>query len=236
MPHLGDSYQKTFVKYFEESFQSYSSMMGEIKLGSTSKTELEKITTNSIYLIPNEVDDDYISIGIADSEGYFNPDGSLAQFKVIITTRKENVVHHYPWIYDFYINDDFAYCYFCDNNFLGNQVCKVKFEFKTWGPSGNILLKTDIYTPSIEEDNYEVGTFYLKGSTYSMNTFWEIVVKIILESIFLLIPSGTIYFNTNYTIQTHKDNRSLVTKIGNLFCTTLILFYFLVINIHALII
>lgn len=112
----------------------------------------------------NKQDSDYFYLGLGEEDGENNSDRqNPMMFKLIVGVKKDDVKRRDKWYKDFYIRSDSAFCYFCNNELLQPQKCKIDMNLKTWGAKNYISLLTYTYTPNINSNTTIVEKSGLEG-------------------------------------------------------------------------
>ena len=112
----------------------------------------------------------------------------LSKFdKEYCTFKKSNIKYDSKWFYDFYLNDEEAYCYFWNNEALGNEKWKLRLSLKTWGGENAVRINIESFNKTIDDKNVEMFASYLVGGL----TIQRGMYTTLIMTIFFLIPGAT---------------------------------------------
>ena len=206
-----------FSRYFQEEYNSNSSMLNNIQFGSYSILQFAKVNTNYISLVDNKVNDSYISVILHDTKS-----DDTTPIKAFFMTEKKNIVKDSKWIYDFYINDDFAFCYNWVNDALLPQVWKISLKAKTWGAKNTVNFHSKLYVNLTNGDDFEVISADLVGGPMIMKS----VLDIILLICFLIVPVISSSINLCYLFSVNRREKSVISNVGYFIsCWTISMFH-----------
>ena len=134
-----------FVKYFNNNYNPNSYELGSNRNKNIQRPDNSRISANSVALLNNQYDSEYLYIGLGNKVSNNNVGKSTKILLThLFTFKKSEIKYEEKWFYDYVVKTNEAFWYFW-NNSTNFQKWTINLTLKTWGSKNTFDLSIDFY-------------------------------------------------------------------------------------------